>query len=202
MAVNPKAWISNYFKKKKPFTIVTDIIFIVLIILLLIPGTRKEVASMLIRLTSLPPSTLNTDEQFTISKNTADWQLFNKEAQPVRFKQLNGKPVFLNFWATWCPPCLAELPGIMNIYEKYKDDVNFVFVSNENPEVVRKFLVKNGYQESPFYYAGSVPKDFFSNSIPTTFIISRKGRVIVSKKGAARWNTDKTEDVLKQLIKK
>jgi len=202
MAIKPKAWISGYFKKKKPFTIVTDIIFIVLIILLLIPGTRKEVSSMLIRLTSLPPSTLDTEEQFTISKNTADWQLFNKEAQPVSFEQLNGKPVFLNFWATWCPPCLAELPGIMDIYEKYKDDVNFIFVSSENPEVVRKFLDKNGYRDDPFYYVGSVPKDFFSNSIPATFIISRKGRVVVSKKGAARWNTGKTENVLKQLIKK
>jgi len=201
MAFNPRAWLSNYFKKKKPFTIVTDILFIVLIILLIIPGTRKEVSSFMIRLTSLPPSSLDVDEQYSISQNAMMWELYDKNGRVVSLQKLNEKPVFLNFWATWCPPCIAEMPGIADLYEKYKDQINFVFVSNERPETVGKFIVKHSYQDLPFYFTGTVPNDFASNSIPATFIISKKGKVVLAKKGAARWNTGKTERLLKQLIK-
>ncbi|HDO28174.1 MAG TPA: TlpA family protein disulfide reductase [Bacteroidetes bacterium] len=201
MAFNPKAWISGYLKKKKPFAIATDIFFIVFIVLLIIPGTRKEFSSLLIRLTSLPPSTLATDEQYNVNKAVNLWQLYDQKDHPVTFGKLNEKPVFINFWATWCPPCIAELPGISELYEKYKADVNFVFVSNESPETVKKFALKHDYQDLPFYFSGTVPPDFASNSIPATFIISRTGKVVVVKRGAARWNTGKTETILKQLIK-
>ena len=201
MAFNPGAYFSNYFKKKKPFTIVTDILFIVLIILLIIPGTRKEVSSLMIRLTSLPPSSLDKDEQYSVSQTAMMWELYDKNGQPVALEKLNDKPVFLNFWATWCPPCIAEMPGIADLYEKYKDQVNFVFVSNERPETVEKFALKHHFTDLPFYFTGAVPSDFASNSIPATFIISKKGKVVLAKKGAARWNTGKTERLLKQLIK-
>ncbi len=201
MAFDPRAYFSNYFKKKKPFTIVTDILFIVLIILLIIPGTRKEVSSWMIRLTSFPPSSLDKDEQYSISQTALIWELYDENGQTVNLGKLNEKPVFLNFWATWCPPCIAEMPGIQELYEQYKDKVNFVFVTNERPETVKKFAVKHNYTDLPFYFTGTVPSDFASNSIPATFIISKKGKVVLTKKGAARWNTGKTERLLKQLIK-
>jgi len=89
------------------------------------------VASFFIRLTSFPPSTLNNDEQFSINDQTKAWQINDMEGNQVSFGSLNNKPVFINFWATWCPPCVAELPGIADLYEKYHDEVNFVIVSNE-----------------------------------------------------------------------
>lgn len=201
MAFDPKAWISGYLKKKKPFAIATDVLFIVFIVLLIIPGTRKEFSSLLIRLTSLPPTTLDAEEQYNVGKAVNLWQIYDQKGTRVTFGKLNEKPVFINFWATWCPPCIAELPGIAELYEKYKDDVNFVFVSSESPETVKKFALKHNYQDLPFYFSGTVPPDFTGNSIPATFIISREGKVVVAKRGAARWNTEKTEKLLKQLIK-
>jgi len=89
MAFNPKQYFKIYFKKKSTFSIVTDILFIVLVALLLYPGTRTEVSSLFIKLTSLPPSTLDADEQFTVNKETQNWVLYDMEGNKFTFAELN-----------------------------------------------------------------------------------------------------------------
>ena len=200
MTFNPKKLVSNYFKKKKPLGIITDVIFVVLIVLFILPATRKDVSAFFIRLTSFPPSTLELDEQFTVDTKTLDWQLYDLQGNKTSFKALNDKPVFLNIWATWCPPCIAELPSIQELYEDYGDKVNFILISDENPGKVQSFASEHQYNELPFYLSSSVPNSFSTNSIPATFIVSRDGRVLVSKKGAARWNSGTTRDLLDKLI--
>lgn len=199
MAFNIRNWFSNYLKKKKPITIFFDVLFVILVILMLIPATRKELSSFLIRATSFAPSTLDSDEQYTIDNQALSWQLYDYNGNSVRFEELNDKPVFLNIWATWCPPCIAELPGILELYNDSKESANFILVSNESPEDVKAFAEKNGYTDLPFYFARSTPAAFSSQSIPITFLVSKDGRVVLKKKGAARWNSDKTKQILKQL---
>ena len=200
MNFNPKKFISNYFKKKKPFGIITDVIFIVLVVLLILPATRKDVSAFFIRLTSFPPSTLDTNEQFTINAQTLNWQLYDLKGNKISFETLNDKPVFLNIWATWCPPCIAELPSIQALYEDYGDEVNFILISNEDPEKVQNFAKEHQYDGLPFYLSASMPNNFSTSSIPATFIVGSNGRVLVSKKGAARWNSDTSRDLLEKLI--
>ncbi len=197
---NIKKYFVNYFKKKKWYSILSDAVFVIIIVLLIIPATRTDVASFFIRLTSLPPSTLDTDKQFSISNQAKLWQIYDMENNQVSFASLNEKPVFLNFWATWCPPCVAELPGIADLYEKYHNDVNFIIVSNESRAKVRAFARKKNLVQLPFFQNTNVPSDFSSQSIPTTFIINKDGVVVVSKKGAARWNSGSIEEVLQELI--
>jgi thiol-disulfide isomerase/thioredoxin len=166
---------------------------------MLIPSTRKELSAFLIRTTSLPPSSLDKQDQYVINNQTRAWTLYDYNGKVYKFDDFNNKPVFLNMWATWCPPCVAELPAIVDLYQENNETANFILVSYENPEVVKAFAEKNGYSELPFYYASSTPFDFESQSIPTTFIISKEGRVMLKKKGAARWNSDRTVRLLKQL---
>ena len=199
-AFNIKNYIRNYFVKKKWYSILSDAVFIIIISLLIIPSTRTDVAAFFIRLTSFPPSTLETDEQFTISNQARTWQLLDMEGNQVSLATLNEKPVFLNFWATWCPPCIAELPGILDVYDKYKDDVNFILVSSESRAKVRAFAKKNDFNQLLFYQNKSVPTDFTSQSIPTTFIISKSGVVVLSKKGVARWDSGSIQEILDELI--
>jgi thiol-disulfide isomerase/thioredoxin len=201
MAFNPKQTVLNYFKKKKPLSIFFDVTFVIVIALLLIPATRKETAAFFIRLTSFPASTLDSDEQFKVSNSVNNWQLFNLDGQRVSYTELSDKPLFVNIWATWCPPCVAELPGIEELHQQFGEKVSFILVSNEDPNVIKAFAEKHAYNELPFYYSNSVPPEFSSNSIPTTFILDKNGVVKVNKKGAARWNSDKTEKLLEQLIK-
>jgi thiol-disulfide isomerase/thioredoxin len=192
--------ILNYFKTKKLFSIITDFLFVILVILLLTPTTRKPVSAFMIRMVSFPPSSLKTSERFTISPEARQWEFRELSGKTVRFDQLLDKPVFVNFWATWCPPCNAELPGIHDLYEQYKNKVNFVFLSDEAPGTIRTFILKHQYEDMPFYRYNGVPKDFSSNSIPATFIISREGKVVLEKRGAARWDSDRVKTLLNKLL--
>ncbi len=202
MTFNPKELVSNYFKKKKPLGIITDVLLVVLVVLLILPATRKDVSAFFIRLTSFPPSTLDPDEQFTLNSNTLEWQLYDLQGRKIDFEALNKKPVFLNIWATWCPPCIAELPSIQELYNDYGDKVNFILVSSEDPGKVLEFSKEHQYNDLPFYFSSSFPPNFSTNSIPATFIVSKDGRVVVSKKGASRWNSGTTRDLLDKLITK
>ncbi len=195
-----KHYFQNYLKKRKPFAIATDILFWGLILLLIIPTTRVTVSSFFIRLTSFAPSGLSADEQYTISDNTRQWQLTDMNGKTVNFSDLLDKPVFVNVWATWCPPCRAELPGIQKLYKQYKDKVHFLLLTDEPPAKVKAFALAHQYGDMPFYRYRYVPRDFSSRSIPSTFIISKKGRVVLTKKGAARWDSGKVKKLLDKLI--
>ena len=179
MAFNIKNWFRNYLKKKKPLSIFFDALFVLLIILMLIPSTRKPLSAFLIRTTAFPASAL--------------------EGKSDSLNELNHKPVFLNLWATWCPPCIAELPAIKELYEDVNTQVNFILLSNEDPATVKAWLVKNGYDKLPVYFAANTPRELNSQTIPATFVIDKTGKVVLAKKGAARWNSDKTIRLLKQL---
>ena len=195
-----KAWIQNYFKTKKTLTIITDVLFVVFIVLLLIPGTRKDVAALFIRLTSLPPSELSQTQQYPISQDAKQWIVTDMNGQNHTLGDWLDKPVFVNFWATWCPPCVAEMPGISDLYEQYKGRVHFVLLSDESPSKINAFAQEHQYQNLPFYRYQFVPHDFSTRSIPTTFILSTEGKVVLSKKGAARWHSGKVEKLLDDLL--
>ncbi len=196
-----KRIISGYFSKKKWYSILSDVIFFVLVVLLIIPSTRSDVASLFIKITSFAPSTLDVEDQFTISEQTKTWQFYTLEGEPVSFENFDDKPIFLNFWATWCPPCIAEMPGIKNLYQQYGNKVHFILVSDEPLSQVAAFADKRNYADLPFYHNKNVPYDFYSQSIPTTFIIDANGKVVLSKKGVARWNSGKVEKLLEDLIR-
>ena len=110
-----------------------------------------------------------------------------------------NKPVLLNLWATWCPPCIAELPGLIDLKKDYGKKANFIFVTSENIVTVKEFLKKHNYPEKGFYISQGVPRDFNTSSIPASYIISPKGKVVLKKTGAARWNTRKVKRLLDKL---
>ena len=106
----------------------------------------------------------------------------------------------VNLWATWCPPCVAELPGFATLYADYKDKVEFAFVANDDQEKVLTFLEKKGYDLPVYFQVSATPKALESGSIPVTYIIDKKGDLVVDKTGAANWNSDKVRNLLDQLL--
>ncbi len=196
-----KRYFQNYFKKRKPFAITADILFWGLVLLLVIPSTRVQVSAFFIRLTSFAPSGLSADKQYTISDNTRLWQLTDMSGKTVNFSDLLDKPVFVNMWATWCPPCRAELPGIQKLYKQYNGKVHFLLLSDEPSAKVIAFAHEHHYEDMPFYRYRNMPQDFSSRSIPTTFIVSKQGKVVLTKKGAARWDSAKVRKLLDKLIR-
>ena len=174
--------------------LISNIAFVIVIGLLLYPPTK----SYFIRLISFSPSAVSVNDQKELTNY--NWQLKGLNTNNIDFNELQNKVVFINFWATWCPPCVAEMPSMQAVYNDYKDKVTFLFVTNENWEKVAKFYTKNGYDLPTYNQLTRRPVLFESNSIPTTFILSKKGKIVVKKKGAANWNSKKTRKLLDDLI--
>lgn len=85
------------------------------------------------------------------------------------------KPVLINFWATWCPPCRAEMPGLQKLYDKYSDKIDFIMVNvGESEEEVTKFINENEYTfPIGFDSEGKYATAFKITGIPTTFILDK-----------------------------
>jgi hypothetical protein len=91
---------------------------------------------------------------------------------------------------------------IQSLYEKWGQKVYFMLVTNEKPDVVKPFMEKNGYLMPVFYLSVTPPPKALSfSSLPTTFIISREGKVVTRKTGAANWDSRATEKIFEELLK-
>ncbi len=116
-----------------------------------------------------------------------DFTLTDLEGNSVTLSEYRGKVVFINFWATWCPPCRAEMPEIEAIYQEYKDKgVVVIGVDILEPEdVVRQFVEQGGYSWIFVLDAtGAVSDDYKITAIPTSFFIDREGVIQVVNIGA------------------
>jgi thiol-disulfide isomerase/thioredoxin len=131
-----------------------------------------------------------------------DWTVQSLEGQDFKMADTKGKVVFLNFWATWCPPCVTEMPSIQRLHEKLKDDgVVFVCVSNEETSKVSQFVKEKGFTFPIYTMCGVPPAIFKTRGIPATFILSPEGKIAFSHNGSAKWDDDKSIDFIKGLIK-
>jgi thiol-disulfide isomerase/thioredoxin len=118
------------------------------------------------------------------------WKLQDLNGHAVSSEQFKGKVVVLDFWATWCPPCRAEIPGYIKLQEKYgKDDLVIVGVACDQggnaAQTVKAFAAKNG-MNYVVVMADDVVTAAFGDieAIPTTFLIDRDGKIRDRKVGA------------------
>lgn len=133
--------------------------------------------------------------------DTYQWELENMDSHSFNFETQKGKVVFLNFWATWCPPCVAEMPSLQKLHDVYKDKVTFMFVAKDEPERVSKFLKKKGYDLPVYYSKTQGPDVLTSKTIPTTYIIDRDGKIILAETGSANWYSEEVREKLDGLVK-
>ncbi len=184
-----KSWISN-------------IVFIGLIVLVLFTpvGNRlKYWASK--AMATFAPSVKKAENRETLTDYR--WQLTDDNGQPFDLNQAQGKVVFLNMWATWCPPCIAEMPAIQELYNKYKNnfDIVFVFATTDPKATVDKFMADKGYDLPIYYIHSSPPQQLASNTIPITFLIGKNGGIAIRKIGAADWKSKKVTSAIDGLLK-
>jgi thiol-disulfide isomerase/thioredoxin len=133
------------------------------------------------------------------AKASYDWPLLDLQERPTTFERFEGKPVFLNIWATWCPPCVAEMPSIARLAEDSRlqgKGIEFVCVSvDDSVEVVGMFL-KGKSWTMQFFQSKKIPPVFPTDAIPATFLIAPDGRIVASQIGASEWDTP---DVIARL---
>ncbi|TWO31935.1 TlpA family protein disulfide reductase [Seonamhaeicola sediminis] len=183
---------------KKPK--ITDIIFLVVIAVLIIPQTRKPIQIFVNKgLALISPSNISLKKQDNLT--SYNWKLEDLHGNVFNFEEAKGQVVLVNFWATWCPPCIAEMPSLQRLYDDYQDKVKFVFVSDESFKDIKSFLKKNEYTFKVFRSASNYSTIFNVSSIPRTFLIDKTGKIVIDKTGAANWNSQSIRSTIDELIK-
>ncbi len=197
MNIFKKHW-ERYSRKKRWWSILLDFLFILLVLAMLFPGTRRPLSALLIRVTLFSPS--DSRNVVYLSEQDQQFPLLSPTGEQTLLAGMDGQPIFLNFWATWCPPCIAEMPSIQALYNEYGEDVAFVLVSNEPREVTQAFMKKHNYTLPTYSPLGSIPEVFDVSTIPATFLIGPNGRLLIHKTGAAKWDSRKVKTMIGELI--
>ncbi len=128
-----------------------------------------------------------------------DFQLRDLLGNELSFTEFEGQVVFLNFWATWCPPCIAEMPDIHHLYEQ-DTGTAFVMISlDRDKEKARKFIEEKGFTFPVYFLNSSLPSTYDIQSIPTTYLLSKDGKIKVKNHGMAKYNSKKFRALLSKL---
>ena len=119
-------------------------------------------------------------------------------------EKYKGKIIFLNFWATWCPPCKKEMPDVEKIYKEYgenKKDVVILGVNSEESDKVKKFLSEKGYSFPTLIDENSeIMKKYYIQAFPTSFVIDKNGNIFGYVMGGL--SKEQIKQVLDEVIKK
>ena len=145
----------------------------------------------------------NEDGKTTTPKtNPADFnlRLLDADGNITSLEEFKGKVIFLNMWATWCPPCIAEMPGIDKLHDEMGDEVAFVMLSlDQDFEKAKAFDKRKGYDLPIYAPASNLPAMYQSSSIPTTYVIDAAGNLAMTHKGMANYSDAEFKKFLDSL---
>ena len=127
-------------------------------------------------------------------------QLADLAGQTFNLKEYSGKTLFINFWATWCKPCLEEMPSIQKAKELLKDNnIEFLFASEETAEQIDKFRTRHEYNFK-YVRVENLP-ELNIMALPTTFIFDKEGKLVFSEMGYRKWDDKENIDLLLNITK-
>jgi len=173
-----------------------------LILVLVSPDAKAWVLKQMISV-GLFNSNIKSSTASENSKVAGSFSFRDDKGKVLSTADLKGKVVFINFWATWCPPCRAEMPSMHSMYNKLKADDRFVFLflnEDEDKSKARKYLDENNYTFPLQEATTNVPADIFSGTLPTTVVIDKEGKIVMKKEGMSDYNRAKFIEQLKGLL--
>lgn len=178
-------------------------IFLVILGLLFFTPIGEKFTTKLNELTLSGPSTEKPQREFSLFDDNLTISLKGYHGTPdANLADFRGEVVFLNFWGSWCPPCVAEMPSIQKLYEAKGNQIKIVLITmNDRPEKFVPFLQENKYT-MPVYEANSlIPKVLIPKSFPTTYLIDKKGEVVLKEIKSADWNSQEVHNLIDKLLK-
>jgi thiol-disulfide isomerase/thioredoxin len=139
------------------------------------------------------------------AEGVPDFTLKNVKGQPVSLKDFRGKLVLLNFWASWCEPCIQEFPSMLKLIDTMKGDVQLLAVSADYEEkdiepFLKAFKVENPSIHIMWDRDQTVARSFGTFKLPESYIIDRNGRLIRKIAGVEDWATEDAKAFFNQLI--
>ena len=131
-------------------------------------------------------------------------EFYDLNTKTITLSSLIGKVVIINFWATWCTPCVEELPSLNNLAEYYPKDLTILAASNERTDDIKNFLMA-----FPNFHVNFIPTNinrktmlthFSIRAFPETYILNKKGQLAQKVIGPQKWDSDKWKKSIKALI--
>ena len=186
--------------KSKKRDIIELGIIIVIFAVIYLTGSQAEVFGK-VQQAVLFTGVMNAGELDESVQASADYdfKLLNEQGEIIHVESLRGKNIFINIWATWCAPCVAEMPGINELYNKTKDSDQAVFLmitEDKDFQVAKDWIAKKGFDFPIYKLASPLPEMYETNVVPTTVVISSEGKVVVKKTGMANYNTKRFRKLL------
>jgi thiol-disulfide isomerase/thioredoxin len=145
---------------------------------------------------------VNDEDEFTADYN---FRLIDSEGNKLDVRDLQGKTIFINMWATWCAPCVAEMPSINDLYNKIenKEDIIFLMISyDRDMRTARGWVKRKGFDFPVYQLASALPDMYETGVVPTTFVISPEGKIVLSKTGMANYDTRRFMKFLNKMADK
>ncbi|MFN0035279.1 MAG: TlpA family protein disulfide reductase [Saprospiraceae bacterium] len=137
----------------------------------------------------------------SMSERLAKIKMTDLDGLPLTLRDFAGKPVFLNFWATWCGPCVSEMKSIEDASKQFKDDIVFLAVSTESPALIQSFAKKHKLSFK-FARLDISYLDAYVVVLPTTMLIDANGQLVAEEEGFRVWNDPSSIQKLRSLAKK
>ncbi|NQD72217.1 TlpA family protein disulfide reductase [Sphingobacterium shayense] len=205
--------------KRITWSKVLNIVLILIVILVAIPATRSIFQKGLMKLGFFQPDLktpvvqdaekppIEPESSLQASTDGSQVSFQDDGGKILKIQELKGKVVFLNFWATWCPPCKAEMPSIQALKDKFEGDqadkIAFLLVELEQDKEKAHAFMKEGGMDLPIFYpASEIPPTWLGQSIPTTLILDKEGNVAAHHEGMADYSTDNVFEFITELINK
>lgn len=194
--------------KKK--NILSYIVFAIVLALIVWPTSRIFIQQQLMKVGFFQPKleepqqeaeTFSSDAARNLTYDKASF--IDEQKKVYNTDELKGKVLFINFWATWCPPCRAEMPSIQTLYERFKDNdkVEFLLVEIETDiEGTKKFLNDNKLSLPIVYPNSEIPSNWLSGAIPTTVILDKNGKTVIKKEGMYDYSGKEMTKFIQELI--
>ena len=175
----------------------TNILLVAIIVIMFVPSWRLWFSSNMQKL-FMGRTELSKSMSIPLDFSQETWAIFDQNQQMHSFGDFKGKPIVLNFWATWCPGCRAELPQIKNLKSQFQDEVHFISISNEPYDVIKA----SGEYETHgdfIYFSPVFSTQFDFDAYPTTFIIDSDFNIVSKIVGASKLDSDENIKFLKEL---
>ncbi|MEM6524833.1 MAG: TlpA disulfide reductase family protein [Bacteroidota bacterium] len=171
-------------------------------LVLYLTGLHTDVAAFAQRII-LSTGVFTADTEIPVSEQKNidyNFKLQDLQGTVVSLEDFKGKVIFVNIWASWCAPCIAEMPNIQSLYDKIDDDnIAFIMLSmDRDPEKAKKFIRRKDFTFPVYLAASKVPEVFRAPSIPTTMVISSDGKIVSKKVGMANYDKKSFINFLKK----
>lgn len=193
-------------KRKKIISfsnITTALLIIAAVSLFIFPQFKATLLQGLMKVGLFQPSTSALTSEGASVQN---WnvQFTDSKGRVVDGNELAGKVTFINIWATWCPPCIAEMSSINELYKEYKSNeaIDFILIDADNNFATsEKFMRDKGFELPVYVSSSGLPESWYDGSLPTTIVLNKKGNIVYKHAGVANYHSEKFKQFISKLAR-